>query len=193
MSRDFANRGKSRKQAKARRSQSRAPRPASRSRSGNRDTVTFSAPSFAVGALFGGALVLLLPLLPDYLEATPDATQAADPAPPRNVVFKFDDLLSQDVVPVDTAAYPVEFEDPSGDSETSYLLQAASFKSFAEAADLQAKLAKQQLPASVSRVSVKDVPWYRVTVGPFSRKRDADHAMTRLRENRLAPLPLKRG
>jgi len=193
MSRDFANRGASRKQAKARRTSSRAPRAASRSRTGNRDTVTFSAPSFAVGALFGGALVLLLPLLPDYLDATPDAAQAADPAPARNVVFKFDDLLSQDVVPVDKAAYPVEFEDPSENAEAIYLLQAASFKSFAEAADLQARLEKQQLPASVSRVSVKDVPWYRVTVGPFAHKRDADRAMTRLRENRLAPLPLKRG
>jgi hypothetical protein len=30
-------------------------------------------------------------------------------------------------------------------------------------------------------------------VGPFAHKRDADRAMTRLRENRLAPLPLKRG
>jgi len=193
MSRDFAKRAASRQPAKARRSSSRAPRKARRVRPSRGDTVSFSAPSFAMGALFGCALALLLPLLPGYLETASETGARAAPAPARNVVFKFDDLLSQDVVPVDTAAYPVEFEDATADANVTYLLQAASFKSFAEAVDLQARLEKQDLPASVSRVSVQDVPWYRVTVGPFARKKDADRAMTRLRENRLSPLPLKRG
>ncbi len=199
MPRDYANRaagrGTSPKRSAAagRRASSRAPRKSSRSKPQAPATVAFSAPSFAAGVLVGGAMVLSLPYLSEFLEAPAETARPASAVEQPQVTFIFDDLLSSSVVTTDPDAYPVEFEDPSAEAPSTFLLQAASFESFAEAADLQARLADQDLPAAVSRVTVNDRPWYRVTVGPFSRQIEAQRAMTRLRENNLAPLPLKRG
>ena len=154
--------------------------------------MSFNAPSFSVGLILGAVAVLLLPELNALFEAAP-GIESAPAAEVPEIFFNYDTLLSHSEVTADTDAYPVTFEDPNTVSEASYLLQAASFRSFAEAADLQAKLSKQQLPAEVSRVMVKDQPWFRVTVGPFKRRIEAQRAITRLRENNLAPMHLKRG
>lgn len=154
--------------------------------------MSFNAPSFSVGLIVGAVAVLMLPELNALFEPTP-GPQPVPVAEVPELIFNYDTLLSHSEVTTDTAAYPVTFEDPNEISEASYLLQAASFRSFAEAAGLQAKLSKQQLPAEVSRVMVKDQPWFRVTVGPFKRRIEAQRAVTRLRENNLAPMHLKRG
>ena len=205
MKRDYAARADSQSSKRKRRragaaastrsTRKTASQPSRRSQTDGGSTISFSAASFAAGALFGAALVALLPTLGDAVEDTVTATGIIEEAPPPKITFDFDDRLINDEVPVDLSAYPAEFEDldESGQGRGSYLLQAASFTSFAEAADLQARLAGKDLPATISRVNVDDKPWYRVTVGPFSRQVEAQRAMTLLRENNLAPLPLKRG
>ena len=154
--------------------------------------VSFNAPSFSVGLILGAVAVLLLPELNALFEPEPGSVPQQTPEVPE-LIFNYDTLLSHSEVTTDTEAYPVTFEDLSTPSDATYLLQAASFRSFAEAADLHARLSKQQLPTEVSRVMVKDQSWFRVTVGPFSRRLEAQRAVTRLRENNLAPMYLKRG
>jgi cell division protein FtsN len=156
--------------------------------------VSFSAPSFSAGLVLGGALVLLLPYLVSMLEESPIVNTGTPVAEEVEIIFDFDSKLAKSEVTTDPSAYPVEFESTTPDANAStYLLQAASFRSLAEATDLQAKLSRQDLPATVSQVSVNGKAWYRVTVGPFNRQKEAQRAMTRLRENNLSPLPLKRG
>lgn len=155
--------------------------------------VTFNAPSFSAGLILGGAAVLLLPQVVPLFEQAPGSTRNTEPSAELEVIFDFDAMLSDSEVEIDQTAYEVEFEDPNGDGEKTYLLQAASFRSFAQAANLQALLSAQNLPASVSHMTVKDQRWYRVTVGPFHRKQDFNRAITALRENNLAPMQLNGG
>jgi cell division protein FtsN len=157
--------------------------------------VQFNAPSFSAGLILGAALVALVPKALDELEQTPVNVEERNPVTPPEVIFDFDELLTHSEVSTDTSAYPVEFEKPggSGAGGGSYQLQAASFHSLAEAVDLRDRLSRQDLPTRVNRVMVGDKPWYRVTVGPFDRQIEAERAITRLRENNLSPLPLRRG
>lgn len=155
--------------------------------------ITFNAPSFSAGLILGGAAVLLLPQVAPLFEKAPGTTENSEQSAELEVIFDFDAILSDSEVEIDESAYEVKFEDPNGDPNKAYLLQAASFKSFAQAADLQDSLAKQDLPASVSVMTVKDQRWYRVTVGPFNRKRDFNRAITALRENNLSPMQINRG
>lgn len=155
--------------------------------------IIFNAPSFSVGLILGGAAVLLLPQVAQLFEQSPRPTGNTEQSAEQELIFKFDTMLSESEVEIDQSAYEVEFEGPNGDPNKTYLLQAASFKSFAQAADLQDSLAKQDLPASVSVMTVKDQRWYRVTVGPFNLKRDFNRAVTALRENNLSPMQINRG
>ncbi len=198
MPRDYAKRGSS-SSAKRSGSKRRAASPSRRPRGASRQapkagaTVPFSAPSFAAGLVFGALLMLALPFLEELLQAPLEARAQPEETPEPVVVFDFEDRLRTGEVRVDADAYDVEFEELDPEDPTPYFLQAASFRSFAQAADLQATLAAQDLPATVSRVNVGDRPWYRVTVGPFARRKDAQRAMTRLREHNLAPQPMTRG
>lgn len=196
MTRDYASRARTKSTRKPQRSSARVRTPKVKKSTPARSaaSISFSAPSFSAGLILGAGLVLLLPYLMSLLEETPGSVAAVPAQQEPEIVFDFEDRLQRSEVAVDTSAYPVEFEseDPSAATST-YLLQAASFHSFAEAANLQAQLSRQQLPAMVSRVTVGEKPWYRVTVGPFHRKKDAERAMTQLRENNLSPLPLTQG
>jgi len=155
--------------------------------------VTFNAPSFSVGLILGGVAVLLLPQIAPLFEQSQRTIAATEESAVPQTIFRFPDMLVDSEVEIDQSAYEVEFEDPNGDPNKTYMLQAASFKSFAQAADLQDSLSKQGLPANLSVMTVKDQRWYRVTVGPFNRKRDFNRAATALRENNLAPMQINRG
>jgi cell division protein FtsN len=156
------------------------------------NAISFNAPSFSVGLILGAVAVLLLPEVGTLFESSPIVkTEPIGEAP--ELIFNYDTLLSHSEVPADTEAYPVKFEDPKEIANASYLLQAASFRSLAEAAELKYQLVEQQLPAEVSRVMVEDQPWFRVTVGPFKRRIEVQRAVDRLRQNNLAPMELKRG
>lgn len=192
MTRDYATRSRGSSQRKPQRRKA-APRKSRRAATGS--GVQFNAPSFAAGLILGSALVALVPEALEELEQSPANVEERTPIPTPEVIFDFDDLLAHSEVSADTSAYPVEFEKPGepGAGGGAYRLQAASFHSLAEAVDLRDRLVRQNLPSTVNRVMVGDKPWYRVTVGPFDRQIEAERAITRLRENNLSPLPLRRG
>jgi cell division protein FtsN len=47
------------------------------------------------------------------------------------------------------------------------------------------------MEATTKRSSINGENWYRVVIGPFDRKVEADRAMTKLREKNLAAILLK--
>ena len=48
------------------------------------------------------------------------------------------------------------------------------------------------MPVSMSRVALQDGSWYRVTVGPYDSQTEAARALTRLRQQDLRAIMLKR-
>jgi len=74
----------------------------------------------------------------------------------------------------------------------SYVLQAASFATFAEADQLKAKLALSGLLAHIQKVSIEGQgDRFRVRLGPFSRLAELDSAAQQLGKLGLKPLRLK--
>ena len=63
-----------------------------------------------------------------------------------------------------------------------YLLQVAALGSEKAAAEMAARLKKDGLPAFVESVQVKDGARWRVRVGPFASRADADRERARLRD-----------
>ena len=175
MTRDFAKRSASPKKKTRRR-----PRPASP----DPKRVLFHGPSFSSGAIVGALIVLIAAYAPEFLDsrsgAIPTSATASGDDAKREFEFDFHDILSGSKVTPDPDAYPVP--DPSDEAERSYTLQAASFRTEARAEQLRAALTLENLPVRVAFVG----GWYRVIVGPFDRKVDADRAMTRLRQRELA-------
>ena len=80
---------------------------------------------------------------------------------------------------------------PPAETGGGYMLQAASFRSRAEADRLRAQLLLSDLPASIGEVSVDNSVWYRVTVGPFPDEAATDAARERLRERNLSAIPFR--
>lgn len=174
MTKDFARRSASPKKKTRRRSRPATPGP---------QRVLFHGPSFSSGAIVGALVVLIAAYAPEFLDSRtgPDAKHpAASDSAGRTVTFEFDKLLRDAEVTPDLDAYPVP--DPAEEAERSYTLQAASFRTEARAEQLRAALTLENLPVRVAFVG----GWYRVIVGPFDRKVDADRAMTRLRQRQLA-------
>lgn len=69
------------------------------------------------------------------------------------------------------------------DDAGSYLLQVGSFRSASDADSLRAELTLLGLSAQVQAVTVNEVTWHRVRVGPFENAREANSARQRLIDN----------
>lgn len=179
MPKDFAARHHNGKRKRTRSAPSRA-RPKAR--------VLFHGPSFSFGALAGAAVVILAAYAPELLEQSqePVATETRQTIEPI-VEFVFPKELPEAEVRVDPSPYQPAEPEP-GTLPTAYAIQAASFRSREDANTLRARLILEDLPAQVELRSVDRQTWYRVGVGPFERKVEADRAMTRLREMNLQPI-----
>ncbi len=163
----------------------------------------FHGPSFSFGALLGAALVILTAYAPEiapkllgetHRQTNDLATAAPQPSQPT-VEFQFPELLRNSEVKPDPKPYAVP-EPPPEKLNVSYTVQAASFRQQADAQQLRAKLILQDLPATVSQASPAAEgtasTWYRVTVGPFTRQIEAERALTKLREQGMDAIFLRR-
>ena len=189
MTKDFANRGQSAKPAKKRSRPSARTARATPTR--GKKTASFHGPSFSSGAIFGAVLVLLAAYLPEWLETPPGSKeQAATNAPVApSVTFEFPDILKDREIPVDTSPYQTESSKQS-DKPNSYKVQAASFRDRGEADELRANLLLSNLPADVVISDGDTGRWFRVTLGPFDRRVDANRALTQLRERGISGIVL---
>lgn len=84
-------------------------------------------------------------------------------------------------------------EQPATPSGGSYVIQAGSFRSSGDAEALKAQLALLGLIARVQEVSVDDVTWYRVRLGPYDTARAADQALRQLQDNGFEAMVMSGG
>ena len=108
------------------------------------------------------------------------STSATKPA----VVFTFPTKLLADTVVAD----PVAYAETSGAVPLEYDLQLALFTSQKRAEKLRANLILDSFQASTLAVSGSERIGYRVVVGPFSRRVEAELALTALRGKGLNPI-----
>ena len=85
-------------------------------------------------------------------------------------------------------AQPQSAPDTSG---ASYILQAGSFQSEAEAEQRKARLALQGHAAAIQVVTVNGATWYRVRIGPVTGARRADEIRRQLQDNNIETLVLR--
>ncbi len=185
MPKDFAGRG-----------QARTPQPRKRKptkRASAKQSVLFHGPSFATGAVVGAAIVILAAYGPELFSPQDTATKVAQENQPLNakkpteIEFIFDEMLKQSEVQPDPEPYAVPEQN---DQDHIYTIQVASFKRLQDAEQLRARLLLENLPVQTTSVEAKGERWYRVLVGPFQRKIEANRAINRLREQGLAPILL---
>lgn len=183
--------------------QARKPRqPAARRSAGTRRRPSspvrrtwFHAPSFSAGIVIGAVVVLGAAYLPELIggpETRAAPTAAGNVKPEPELTFEFDHLLRNSQITADPAIYASEPEPKGPAAAEEILLQAASFRSRDDAERLRASLLLMDLPATTSAITLSTGAWYRVTVGPFDRKVEAERALTRLREKNIAAIWTKR-
>ena len=66
-----------------------------------------------------------------------------------------------------------------------YLMQCASFRTRAQAEEMKAKIAFQGFEALIRRSSGNNGDWFRVILGPFESKRDAERTRHTLRRSNI--------
>ncbi|MDA1073563.1 MAG: SPOR domain-containing protein [Proteobacteria bacterium] len=121
--------------------------------------------------------------LPDLFARGEPVVRAAEPGAETQVKFEFHEILERAEVPAD----PDIYVDPAKPARTGgdFLLQAASFRRAEDAEKLRANLILMNLPAATAKVQLDSGAWYRVLVGPFASQSEADRAVTKLREQNV--------
>lgn len=102
------------------------------------------------------------------------AKQKALPPPPADEEWEFIEELENKSVNVETE----ELEDKGP-----FKMQCASFRSETDAQKLKAKIAFAGFESQVSRSEGTSGTWYKVVLGPFDRKRDAEKTRHILKRN----------
>ena len=117
--------------------------------------------------------------------------------------FDFYQLLPKIEVPVSdsapqaTRALPVTTPSPAhtnannktSSAQTIYVLQVASFKTFSDADTLKAKLSLLGFEVNVHHFkAASGQEWYRVWIGPYASKQQAQQAQAQLSQNKVSSL-----
>jgi len=143
------------------------------------------------------AFLVYLDRLPEQRAAGARGERQAAKAPRVEPRFEFYSILPEleVVVPDILADKPREAPGPAqapGEAAV-YYLQAGSFKSSEEADRMKANLVLLGLDVVVQTVSVNDVRWHRVRVGPLSTEQALRQARAQLLEHNIDFMLLKTG
>ena len=184
-----------RKPARSRTPTKRSKRPSRTLRRANK-TPLFHTPSFITGIVLGVGATIVGALLPGWWQASavrqPEPVAATAEQAPPETQFEFYDELPRDRVTTNTSIYR-SITPTEAPEDIEYLVQAGSFEQPADADRLRASLLLLGLDASTRTVNLDGgATWHRVLVGPFDSERDTRRVMTRLREQSIKPLLLKR-
>ncbi len=123
------------------------------------------------------------------------AVAEAKPAETKDKRFDFYEILPQYEVVVPEVETPANggrvastkpVEEPG-----SYVLQVASFRAFADADRLQAKLALLGIESRVQRVTIDDDVFHRVRVGPITDLNELNRVRRQLRDAGLESMLMK--
>jgi len=162
----------------------------------------FSLGSFVAGIFTGVGLFLLGAYGPELLSTqTPPATaQQSTPtepppptaaASPQDLEFEFRDLLGTDSVDPDISAYEEDVRNqqakaPQGPMQ--YLLQTGSFLIRADAESRRGTLLLLNMPANIVEAQIDNKIWYRVIVGPYAVRSEAQAASLLLRSEEISSI-----
>ena len=148
--------------------------------------------SFATGLLIGliiGGITIALYTGFLSLESTTDiVTDHSKSSTGPNVVFTFPTELPRSSV----IEYPLAYDSTKQIEPLEYDLQVASFANAKRAEDLRANLILESFQASTLVVQVADQISYRVVVGPFKRKVEAQRTRTILRALSYEPILIRK-
>lgn len=151
-----------------------------------------------IGLIIGLFIAFLVYL--DRLDATPVAKQQAEETgkPAVKPRFEFYSILPEleIVVPdiLDSVVPDRSTQEGTDDGDaTVYFLQAGSFKNGDEADRMKATLSLLGLDVVIQSVTVNDVEWHRVRVGPLQTAQALRAARDRLRQNDIEFMLLKTG
>ncbi len=152
-------------------------------------------PAFILGTIFGAILASLLPGLmkkaPTATAKVQDVTETVK-AEASELQFDFYTLLKKTEIIVPNNASEQSDDEPPEENFT-YLLQAGSFKIANDAESRRVKLLLLNLNASVELIDLGNgEKWHRVLVGPFEDASSMAYARTKLSENQIDSLLLKR-
>ena len=113
-------------------------------------------------------------------------TEIARPAPPTQEALP--ELPEEEWEYIRTLpGYEVEVDvEAQEKSDKRYLMQCASFRTRAQAEEMKAKIAFQGLEALIRHSSGSNGDWFRVILGPYESKRDAEKAKHSLRKVNIA-------
>lgn len=154
-----------------------------------------SLPNFLFGMVFGA---LLMHFAPELLKTAPTATTAVKDVTETvkdeasELKFDFYTLLknTEIIVPNDE---PLDNQNIQPEENFFYLLQAGSFKNANDAEERRVKLLLLNLSASVETVNLgSGERWHRVLVGPYTDSSSMAYARTKLAENAIDIVLLKR-
>ena len=113
---------------------------------------------------------------------SPPKHQNKKPEEPR---FDFYTILPEtEIIVPDYEINTRSREEQFGKAKTSkYVMQAGSFRDFAEADKLRARLALMGIESRVEKAKIGKVTWNRVKIGPYTRSSSVSAIKKRLRNN----------
>ena len=133
---------------------------------------------------------------------TPQAATPAAPAPGSSR-FQFYEILPQDEITVapptpratpapSAAPIPATATPPTQTARVQerFVLQAGSFRQFAQADEMKARLALMGMHADIREVRVNGETFHRVFLGPFDSEAQANRALDRLRRENIEAMRL---
>jgi cell division protein FtsN len=122
--------------------------------------------------------------------------EAADAPPPPNATdYTFYDRLKNFEVVIPEKEKDVR-RDVKPAPETrpgTYVLQAGSYRNFADADRVRAQLALQGVESKVQKVTVDTDTWHRVRIGPIQNLDELNRIRTRLRQAEIDALVIRVG
>lgn len=158
-----------------------------------------------VWLLVGLSIGLAVAYVVHQRERAPDPGTEATAAPEdasaeleeeEDAGYTFYDLLPsfEVVIPEQEQAVGAGPEVPPLEEPGLYVLQAGSFRSFAEADALKAELALNGIESQIQRVTIgEDQVWHRVRIGPYSDLAQINGIRSRLQGMTIEPLVIRVG
>lgn len=133
------------------------------------------------------------PVQPPVSAKIPESSQkpveiVRQPAPSPNISLietpRQSAAIQPRSIPADPIQQPVAPQIKSTPAKEKFFLQAGSFRKNDDAENLKARLALLGILASVQPIDLAEKgTWYRVRVGPFTKKEDVDETSASLKEN----------
>ena len=124
----------------------------------------------------------------------PDARESGSAEEPAKVYDFYDQLPKFEVVvPEKEKDVKRDVRDVPETRRGTYVLQAGSYKNFADADRIRAQLALQGVESKVQKVSVDNDTWHRIRIGPISKLDELNKLRATLRKADVDVLVIRVG